>query len=211
MRRVHRDESVPTSLNASISNSNLNFIMSTSNTDLSSIPNSTNGANSITDASINDSSNKWMVTSMINTPNSNESSPNATTFKAPLLQSILSKTRLNSILNKYDVGQSLAAAAASVTATSINSTVIISEAEQASDKNSALKIIEHESPLSQVRIELNDEDAKMSNISKSSVCSSTSSSAAASPQITITTTTNQESPSNTSTQPTSTTSATLVA
>lgn len=201
MRRVHRDESIPSSLNTS--SSNLNLLISTSNVDLStslttasttllSSGNTQNGSVS------NDARSKLMIsstTSSIESSNQNSTS----TLKAPVLQSILSKTRLNSILNKYDAGQSLAAAAAAIPNNS--SSITLAEVQPSFNNQQSL---ETKSELDEVRIEVDDDCTKQISqiMSQSSVSTSTSSSAAASPQIknkemTAHDPSNQSSPTNT--------------
>lgn len=180
MRRVHRDESVPSSLNTS--SSNLNLLISTSNVDLSASTALLGSGNTQNDSVSNDARSKLMISSMINTTSSIENSaPNSTsTLKTPVLQSILSKTRLNSILNKYDAGQSLAAAAAAIPNNSSSAEIQPSSNQQTLSLSPELK-----SELDEVRIEVEDDCTKQITqiMSQSSVSSSTSSSAAASPQI----------------------------
>lgn len=186
MRRVHRDESVPSSLNTS--SSNLNLLISTSNVDLSTSLTTASTTllstgNTQNESVSNDARSKLMISSMINTTSSNENSaPNSTsTLKAPVLQSILSKTRLNSILNKYDAGQSLAAAAAAAIPNNSSSV----EVQTSSNQQSLSLSPELKSELDEVRIEVEDDCTKQITqiMSQSSVSTSTSSSAAASPQI----------------------------
>lgn len=92
MRRVHKEDSSQSNL----SGSSGNLLMSASNTDLANA--SMNG--SMISTTNNPIQQISMTTSMINT-STNDLPIDQMRFKTPLLHSILSKTRITNILNKY--------------------------------------------------------------------------------------------------------------
>ncbi|RMZ93918.1 ensconsin-like isoform X22 [Brachionus plicatilis] len=147
MRRVQNKDENGSSNDLVKSNSNLNLLMTTSNNDLSNVLGTHNHTSS-------------MTTSMIEHGGSSESK-----IKTPLLQSILSKTRINTILNKYADDPVLSSSTLSL---------IAQNGSQKSQQGKSEEKVEFNLQLNEVNVEVNEAECPPSTESNSSASSASS-------------------------------------